>query len=614
MGVAARWLRTLRPLPPGQVAHRIRLALRRRLWEQLGARVDARYRARAARLGPPRLDHPGLRAVAAYRVPRVPHEARLAAARDALAGRFTFLGRTLELGRDVAWHRPDLDAGTRLWKTQLHELPCALDLAAAARATGDPAFRARLLELAASWEAASPIGCPGFAIDCWNARAVASRLANLALAAALLGLRGDEPEAAFLGPLLARHALFLGENLELDLRANHLLRDAVGLVYAGALFPALGDGLALLRAQVEEQVLADGAHVERAPLYQAIVLEDLLEARLLLGAAAPDWLRGAVLAMAGFLAAILHGDGDLPLFGDTWRGEVDVGHLLGAVRALPEAAAGLPAPRGAEGASGLVALRRGEVRALLRAGPHGPDYQLGHAHGDLLSFELSRGPARLVVDTGTLTYDAGPARAHLRSTAAHNTLELDGESQIEAWGSFRVGRRGRARCVASGEEGPWRFVWACHDAYAWLPGRPIHHRLLALSESAILVLDAVLGRGRHRVASALHLAPGLPPGCIEVAALRGEARRSAAPWHPRWGETLEALRLAAEEEAQLPWVGGWRLALGAPGRAGELASERHGAGVRVHYREAGLEIAWRCAPGAAGGIQLRCPGPPGSGT
>jgi len=143
------------------------------------------------------------------------------------------------------------------------------------------------------------------------------------------------------------------------------------------------------------------------------------------------------------------------------------------VRALPEAASGLPAPRAPEHASGLLVLARGDAKLALRAGAHGPDWQLGYAHGDLLSFELSCGPLRPVTDTGTLTYDRGSERAALRATSAYNTVELDGESQLEPWDSFRVGRRGHAWPVARGEEGPLQFLWAAHDAYRWLAGRPV---------------------------------------------------------------------------------------------------------------------------------------------
>jgi uncharacterized heparinase superfamily protein len=607
MSSLARWWRTVRWLRPVQAAHRARLTVRRKAWERAGARIDRRYRTRAAALGPARFDAAGIAAVAAHRLATEPAGDPLHVARAALAGRFTFLGRTLDLGRDVAWHRADLDSGTRLWKTQLHELPFAASLARAARESGDPAFRARLFELVASWDAASPIGRPGFAIDCWNARAVATRLGNLAVAAAVLGLRAGDAESAPLGALLARHALFLRDNLELDLRANHLLRDAVGLVFADVLFGGFGDGLALLREQVEEQVLPDGGHVERTPLYHAVVLGDLLEARLLLGDGAPDWLRDAVVRMGGFLAALAHGDGELPLFGDSWLGEVDTQRLLAAVRALPEAARGLPEPSHPERSSGLVALARGEAKVVVRAGAHGPDWQLGHAHGDLLSFELSRGADRLVRDTGTLSYDPGPERSALRATAAHNTVELDGENQIEAWGSFRVGRRGRARTLGRGEEGDWSWIWAAHDAYAWLPGRPQHHRVLALSDRALVVLDAVSGGGRHRVASRLHLAPERPPGAAAERALGGEIHRASAPGYPRWGETTELRKLSTEETVELPWAGGWILPLGEGGdEQPELVFERHRSSVHVHFRgvRVGLEIDWKVV-GEAGEIRVR---------
>jgi uncharacterized heparinase superfamily protein len=332
--LAARWLRTVAHLSPGQLWHRARLGLRRRLWERAGGRIDARYRRRAARLEPARFEHPGLAEVASLRESLRPAPDALRAARDALEGRFCFLGRSLELGRQVAWQRPDLDTGTRLWKTLLHEFPVAEDLARAGRDSGDPAYRARLFELVGSWRAASPIGCRGFALDSWNARAVASRLLHWAVAGSILGLRPPDPDAGSLGREIARHGLFLRDNLELDLRGNHLLRDAVGLVFAHELCGGLPGALACLERQVAEQVLPDGCHVERAPMYHAIALRDLLEARLLLGERAPAWLDEALGRMAGFLEAILLGDGNLPLLGDGWLGEVDPGALLAGVRKL----------------------------------------------------------------------------------------------------------------------------------------------------------------------------------------------------------------------------------------------------------------------------------------
>jgi uncharacterized heparinase superfamily protein len=581
VSTAARWLRTLAHVSPAQAWHRGRLTLRRRLWELRPAAIEARYARGAAVHAAFRFDHPGLARVARLREALRPADAALEAARDALGGRFCFLGRALDLGRDVDWYRSDLDEGTRLWKTLLHEFGFAEDLARAWRATGDGVFRERLFELQRSWRSASPIGRRDFALDCWNARAVANRMVNWAVAGSVLDLAPGDPHADWLARELAVHSLFLRDNLELDLRGNHLLRDAVGLVFAQELCGAAPDALALLEREIREQVLGDGCHVERAPMYHAIALRDLLEAALLLGERAPAWLRDAVRRMAGFLEAVRLGDGDLPLFGDGWRGEVAVGPLLDAVRAQ----IGAPiAP--ASAASGLVPLAQADARAVLRAGPHGPDYQLGHAHADLLSFELSLGRRRVVTDTGTSLYDAGPERQHLRSTAAHNTVQLDGEELLEAWGSFRTGRCGRARLRARGESGGWRWAWAEHDAWRHLAGSPTHERLLAVREGAALVLDLLRGRGRHRIASRLHLHPERPAERA-VQALGAEAVRRAAPLHERFGETRESCQLVVEAEASLPWVGGWWI-----GEAADLELDARDGCVEVRGGGAAL-ASWR---------------------
>jgi uncharacterized heparinase superfamily protein len=586
MAALPRLLRTARHLEASQLWHRGRLTLRRALWERRGEAVHRRYEERAARLGRARLDHPGLPRVAALRARLEGPEASRAVADAALAGRFRFLGRERDFGEGVRWFDPTLDEGTRLWKTLLHEFSYAVALARASRESGGDAHRARCLALMRSWAAEATIGRPGFARDSWNARAVATRLVNWALAGALLELDPESDDGAFVSRSLAVHGLFLRENLEWDVRANHLLRDAVGAVFAHELFGCDADALALLRTQLAEQILPDGCHYERTPHYHAIVLRDLLEVRALLGDETPAWLEESIRRMAGFLDGLLPGDGRLPLFGDTWHGDVAPRRLL--------AEAGPAAPPSREEvarASGLVTLRAGDAHVVVRAGAHGPDHQLGHAHADLLSFEASVGPARVVTDTGTGTYDAGPVRARLRSTAAHNTVQLDDAELLEAWGSFRSGRRGRASVRAQGTEAGVAWLHAGHDAWRFLPGRPRHERLWVLAADRLVVLDVVLGRGRHRVRSALHLHPDAPPRVRLDWIPTGEHPRTApAPLHERFNETREMTETAWEAEAELPWIGGWALAwMERPEEAWELAYEDG----RIRARSDGLEIGWR---------------------
>jgi hypothetical protein len=292
---------------------------------------------------------------------------------------------------------------------------------------------------------------------------------------------------------------------------------------------------------------------------------------------------------------VLLGDGDIPLLGDAWRGEVTPALLLAQARA---AVGPLPAPEAPERWSGLVRLERGPVRAVVRAGPHGPDHQLGHAHADLLSFDLSHGAQRLVTDTGTSTYAAGPARDWLRSTAAHNTVQLDGAELLEAWSSWRTGRRGRARCEARGETAGFAWIHASHDGWRWLAGSPVHHRLLAVGADSALVVDVLLGAGGHRIESRLHLHPDAPAHALAVHPLGGALVQGTAPIHEHFRETREGGVLRLEHEGPLPWIGGFWLRFGAADAASSAALSLDGPVARVEIVAGGSKIALRWDVGA----------------
>ena len=119
------------------------------------------------------------------------------------------------------------------------------------------------------------------------------------------------------------------------------------------------------------------------------------------------------------------------------------------------------------------------------------------------------GGVPLLVDTGTSTYAPGPVRSYERSTAAHNTLEVDGADSTEVWGAFRAARRAQvtelATCIAHGGV---LTAEAVHDGYRRLPGRPVHRRRWQLTETGLRVEDYVTGRGRHALVLRWHLAPG----------------------------------------------------------------------------------------------------------
>lgn len=337
--------------------------------------------------------------------------------------------------------------------------------------------------------------------------------------------------------------LSLESRLERELLANHLLKNAKALVFAGAVLEAPESsrwrllGQQLLRHQIAEQILPDGGHIERSPMYHAWILDDLLDVRHLFEACPPDARECAsevskcIERMARYLGQIVHPDGEIPLFNDS---QLDVTRPTSQILSDAET----PATNSGRSATevralsdtGYAIIRDFASRSFLifDCGPLGPDYQPGHGHSDVLSYELALHGQRVIVDTGVSSYEPGPERHYERSTAAHNTIRVDRCEQAEIWGSFRVGRRpavGRIRC---GENDGCQFVRGAHLGYQRLG--VIHSRaIIRLTNNSWVFVDSLRGKGRHKLESFIHFHPA-----IQVQPCTDVHTSSAETMVPRW--------------------------------------------------------------------------------
>jgi uncharacterized heparinase superfamily protein len=314
----------------------------------------------------------------------------------------------------------------------------------------------------------------------------------------------------------------LRRTLEYHLLANHLFKNAVALLFAGVHLKAgpepaawFHKGLKMLRAEIAEQVLPDGGHFERSPMYHAGILEDVLDCLNLLQASALEsdlttQLRQTAERMLAFLTDIVHPDGTLPRFNDTAEG------IAPSLAQLSRYAGrlSLPLPQSSRSGVcskpdfGLCVLSKEPWRCIIDCGPIGPDYQPGHAHCDTLSFELTLDGVPVAVNAGTYEY-AGLHRNAFRSTRAHNSLQIDRQEQHEIWSTFRVARRGYPRHVSVLDVDRIASFSGQHTGFRRLPGAPVHQRRMQLSAAGLEVEDRVLSRRAHEVTSWLHLHPGV---------------------------------------------------------------------------------------------------------
>jgi uncharacterized heparinase superfamily protein len=436
-------------------------------------------------------------------------------------GGFTFLNLRKEFpSGSIDWRSPEMP---KLWRYNLHYFDYLND-------PGRPLEeRCRLID---DWIADNPVG----AEDAWEPFPVSLRIVNWIKF--FLGEGRGQATPARLKSLY-QQSLWLERNIEHHLLANHLFKNAKALVFAGLFFEGSDagrwrdTGLALLRREISEQVLPDGGHFERSPMYHSMILEDCLDlVNLCRGRKEPvawalaEQVEPVCRRMVRFLNGATHPDGEIALFNDAAFGiEPEPAELAGYCGRLLGELPKTPAGRSwafPDTGYFVMAPRAGD-RLIVDCGPIGPDYQPGHSHCDTLSFELSLGGRRVVVDSGCCQYEANEIRKYNRGNAGHNTVTIDGENQSEVWGAHRCARRAYPLYARLNEpnDGALYFEGA-HDGYKRLKGKPVHHRSIAWAGDTIDIGDRIEGQGTHNIESRLHIHPYL-----KVEAVDGGVRVSA---------------------------------------------------------------------------------------
>jgi uncharacterized heparinase superfamily protein len=374
-----------------------------------------------------------------------------------------------------------------------------------------------------SWIAANPMG----KVDAWSPYTTSLRIVNwIKYFPQCNGEVSSDWQLS-----LINQANWLCKNLERELLANHLLKNAKALVFAGVWFrQSQGErllrlGLELFVEQIREQFLKDGGHFERSPMYHVISLEDCLDVYNILAdyscrpgeqafvEQARNVVREVCLRGLRFLDDILGADGNIPLFNDAAHGIApDPSLIIEYGRQLVDYERAPRPPKAiliSKPQSGYYGYQYGPDSLVVDCGSVGPDFQAGHAHCDNLSYELCKNGKRLIVDSGVYGYHDDETRNILRGTAAHNTVVVNGAEQSEIWGTFRVARRAEPISASIAESADGGFVFeGSHNGYQRLPEQITHARkITGHAASGWMVSDTLTGRGACDAISRIHFHP-----------------------------------------------------------------------------------------------------------
>jgi hypothetical protein len=200
---------------------------------------------------------------------------------------------------------------------------------------------------------------------------------------------------------------------------------------------------------------------------------------------------------------------------DWWpRTPADAASVI--IGALPDASrhiSGRPVRRSYRFADAGITLLRttgdDEIWCRCDGGPHGYLSIASHAHADALSVEVRYAGVDILADPGTYCYHGDRAwRSYFRSTIAHNTAELAGQSQSSEGGPFMWVRHAPAREIEVIDDGDIARWTAEHYGYASLDPPALHRRsvLLDRASRSIDIIDQIEG-GSHGIRLAFHLGP-----------------------------------------------------------------------------------------------------------
>jgi len=363
---------------------------------------------------------------------------------------------------------------------------------------------------------------------------------------------------------LWQHLLFIEAHNEFShlARSNHYLSNIVGLFCLSSFLH--GPGMEkrrrhyrnLVEQEIVKQVFEDGGDFEASTGYHVLVLQMFTTAWLLMRAqdtGPSPRLSSRLQRMYGFLAALADPRGRVPHLGDCDDGRIEllsddleqmlsttfgnrhsltVSGLLGIGGALfgqsfgsqlndaawygpiSDSREGRPANPAGGGCvvfpnSGLAVARNGQAEVVFLAMPNGVEGKGSHTHNDKLSVIVRLGGEELFHDSGTGCYTRDTEmRNRFRSTAAHNTVQIDGQEQNRFSRSprsaFLIGDDAHVAPITREETDGVVMLRSSHDGYSRLG--VTHSRIVKLTPHSLIELeDHFTGSGRHKFEGRFHL-------------------------------------------------------------------------------------------------------------
>lgn len=463
---------------------------------------------------------------------------------------FSWFGREADLGPDIDWTANGFDPEepdyTPEWTYDLNRFGFWRDLGRAYWATGNEKYAEEFISQMLDWTHDQPppvTGSPNTG-PCWRTIEQGIRTAGSWMDAYhyFLGSPSMTPEAVctFLESFVEHARTLTRMTVEYpEHHGNWVTMECNGLAHIGVMFPEFEEAehwrevaYSRLMRELDRQVYPDGAQKELTTGYHQVARRNFFQAlrpAQLNDVPIPDGYLDRLKRMYWYNLYCMMPGGYLPPLNDA-----DMRNIKETLRegsrtwGDPEFLWG--ATDGVEGEpveftshffpwAGQCVMRSGWKPAdrylMFEIGPFG----IGHQHEDKLGLFMYAYGRPLLTETGTYIYDRSEWRRHVLSTAAHNTIMVDG------LGQHRRGLRGTYEA-----DEPMERCWATTEVFDWATGvynngygpriddsgkalgrehditEVVHERtVIFVRPDYYVVIDRVLGEGEHTCSNLFHL-------------------------------------------------------------------------------------------------------------
>jgi len=357
---------------------------------------------------------------------------------------------------------------------------------------------------------------------------------------------------ATLTAMIAAHAQRIERNISYarSQKNNHAISEGVGLWTVGVLFPEFKAakrwrtlGRQVIEEEAQRQIYDDGSYIQHSMNYHRLMLQDYLWAvRLgqINGYAFPDELLDRLQLATEFLYQMMdlktgcvpnYGSNDgaliLPLNGcdyldyrpvvqamsyllngerrfETGPWDEDLIWLFG-VEALNASSKKIEQRSTNAHAGGYYTLRGFQSWGMIRC----HTYRDRPCHADMLHFDLWYKGVNLLRDAGSFQYYCEPPWEHyFKSTAAHNTVEIDRKDQMEKGSRFLWYNWTKSNLRYSEKVPQFDGDYWEGEHYGYCHGKEavVHRRAVIRLDDRWIIIDDILGDGKHDATLRWHLA------------------------------------------------------------------------------------------------------------